>query len=532
MFLSPVGRKISNVLSYLFSPIGEKHKKINKFVGLIMSFLKYPLINYLIGLNEYSNNCKDLCNLILVSRLINETMASIFINRGQFRLRDTKSMNPKNYKLINNILFDYDDVKETFTDTEIIFNKKIIVDNFPNVKSVKITHHFFLMNNRWLSPYKNRVQYDELPYPDLTTSLLELHLNLQNRDCFDPKDLPKNLTKLVWAPSTFPIKIGDLPNSLTELKFANCQATKDGCVDQSLEPGILPSNLLRFDIGGIKGIGFTYNSFPSSLTELRLSLPFKHELLPGHVPPNLTALSLGGNLTHVLNHSILPITLTDLDLGFYNNIIPNLLPPNLKKLHLGYRFNKSLEQKSLPSTLTDLNFGDVYNKQLNPSVLPVTLTKLTFGEAYDQPIVSGSLPNNLIEINFGFNFNQPLDDKAQGIFPKSLKKIKFGIHFNQPLIDSSNNRILPPHLQYLQLGHCFNQSFVDSNNICILPSSIKTLFFQLYMNHDSKDQYDEFAKNLQKTNFGKRHEFDNTYIVSQSVHNGGRNNEVIFTFDS
>jgi hypothetical protein len=48
--------------------------------------------------------------------------------------------------------------------------KKIIVDNFPNVKFIKITHG-----------YVGIMRYTkDIPYPDLPENLLELHFELQN----------------------------------------------------------------------------------------------------------------------------------------------------------------------------------------------------------------------------------------------------------------------------------------------------------------------------------------------------------------
>jgi hypothetical protein len=106
------------------------------------------------------------------------------------------------------------------------------------------------------------------------------------------------------------------------------------------------------------------------------------------------------------------------------------------------------------------------------------------------------------------------------------------MHFNQSLIDENNDKLLPKQLEYLQLSHRYNQLFVNSNNICILPFSIKTLYFKLYMDHERIDQYDEFTKKLQKTNFGKRQELDETdIIVYSSVRNKKyHGNDMVFTF--
>jgi hypothetical protein len=143
----------------------------------------------------------------------------------------------------------------------------------------------------------------------------------------------ENLTKLSWSKSCFLLKKGDLPNSLINLKFGVYSSFRNAnaLVDQSLEPGILPDNLLSLDTGDVKGDGFTYNSFPSTLTELKVGFQFKHELLSGHLPPNLTSLSFeGSNNSNHLDHSILPNTLINLDLGCCKEIIPKLLPSNLK----------------------------------------------------------------------------------------------------------------------------------------------------------------------------------------------------------
>jgi hypothetical protein len=95
MFFQPIEKKIYNLISYYFNPEEKKCKESNKFEESIVLFLKYLLVDYLIDFDTYSNNCKDLYNLLFVNKTINESMTPNFISRGQFKLGHTKSIKPK-----------------------------------------------------------------------------------------------------------------------------------------------------------------------------------------------------------------------------------------------------------------------------------------------------------------------------------------------------------------------------------------------------------------------------------------------------
>ncbi len=474
--------------------------KMNKFVHLLGSFFKFPLTDYLIGYNNYSNHNKDFINLVMINKKVNMSLKEIYIIRGIFTFPQIFKFNKQQQKLINNVQFNHNDIDKLIQCTgrtiildDDIFFKKILLHNAPNIKKLEITNCFLSYNERLYPVGQTQNCFNNMLYPEIPSSLLELNLAQQSHCTFEAKNLPSNLIKLIWN-SVNCINIGELPESLTDLDFGI------KCKKQLLLPGILPQKLLKLKTN-IVNAPLSVNSLPSSLIELEFGFVFRQELVFGILPANITKLNLG---------------------GVNQKLTSCILPSNLINLNLGN--NKILTQNLLSASLTTLNLGHNFNQTLHPNLLPADLTKLYFGDSYNKTINLGTLPNKLIKIYFGHEFNQPF---VSGSIPHSIQKLKFGINYNQPLIDINQETILPSNLIFLQLGHHFNQSFANDKNICLLPKGVKTILFQLYMVGCGHPQDNTTVNRLTNLKFG-RHRNHIKHIVTTVHHNmiTGRNNEI------
>ncbi len=181
---------------------------------------------------------------------------------------------------------------------------------------------------------------------------------------------------------------------------------------------------------------------PNTLIKLKLLEKYRHDIVPGVLPPDLQILIYNEN-------------------KFNKNIGPNVLPEGLVELTLGNSFNQQIGPNVLPGGLQNLTFGTDFNKSISPDVLPKGLQNLTFGAGFDQTISPTVLPPGLHSLTFGFSFNKPI---GKDVLPVGLQNLTFGVNINQLI----GNDVLPVGLQNLSR---FNQT-IDPD---VLPAGLHSL---------------------------------------------------------
>jgi hypothetical protein len=158
------------------------------------------------------------------------------------------------------------------------------------------------------------------------------------------KSIPKH-TKLLCLPTKFnqPLEKGDIPNSVTTLKFGNH-------FDQPLKKGDIPNSVTTLNFWGY----------------------FNQPLKKGDIPDSITTLKFGWNFNQPLKKGDIPNSVTTLVFGF--------------------RFNQTLKPGDIPNSVTTLTFGNHFKQPLSSDNIPNSVKEIFLTKAhYILPI-----PNSLL----------------------------------------------------------------------------------------------------------------------------------------
>ncbi|GAM27312.1 hypothetical protein SAMD00019534_104870 [Acytostelium subglobosum LB1] len=213
-----------------------------------------------------------------------------------------------------------------------------------------------------------------------------------------PRDLSRfgHITHLFLVHNfNHPVLAGDIPNTVTSLKFGNN-------FNHVLTPGVLPKSIRRLSFG------YQYNQ----------------PLARGTIPDRLECLSFSDLFNQPIEVGVLPITLVDLSFGstFDQSLAPRSLPPNLKHLILSERFS-GLGVGTLPSSLLSLKMNLIQGQLLLPDYLPAHMTSLTLTvghNSWNGRLEPGVLPASLTYLAL-WNFQEQL---VKGVLPPNLKIFK------------------------------------------------------------------------------------------------------------
>ncbi|KAM9953532.1 hypothetical protein ACTFIR_008607 [Dictyostelium discoideum] len=267
------------------------------------------------------------------------------------------------------------------------------------------------------------------------------------------------------------------------------------------------------------------NQLPNSLKNLKFGLKFDKLLLPMvSLPKNLETLEFGQLYNQKFQPNTFPLSLTSLKLGFnYNQTFPKdvlSLNSNLKILHFGYCWNQpfSSSLNSLPfESITELKFGKQFYQKIKSNLFrsAVNLESLDLGDSVSQSIAIESLPQSLSSLTIGNTFNEKIES-----LPVLLKCLRIGSSFNNhsfPInffpnslerlsfnkVSLFNNAFKPgcfsidfSNLVQLDLGQSFNQTLKPNT----LPNSLKIL--NLSTNFNKSLEIGTLPQNLQELTFG------------------------------
>ncbi|EGC40559.1 hypothetical protein DICPUDRAFT_73924 [Dictyostelium purpureum] len=289
-----------------------------------------------------------------------------------------------------------------------------------------------------------------------------------------------------------PIEAGDIPETVTSVKFGNNytqpidikSALPSGVTlfeyrnfNQPLTPNTLPPNIKSLTLGMDQEI--CEGTFPDSLTFL--SLYKFNKTISG---PNLFNSVVNLHLTsynQLLKAGDLPKTLETLNLNIYNQPLePNALPPNLKTL-ITPGFNCPLTHGSLPDSITELNM-DNYKHSLSNSLSSLTSLKKLSMYSYNQDISEAALPSSITSLNL-FLFNKKL---LPNVLPYSTIILRLDT-YNHPL----EPEVIPPNVEHLELSsyNCFLSKK-------LLPNSINYLIISCFGQPFLKDSLSSSIKYL------------------------------------
>ncbi|KAN0042603.1 hypothetical protein ACTA71_011411 [Dictyostelium dimigraforme] len=320
--------------------------------------------------------------------------------------------------------------------------------------------------------------------------------------------LPSNLSSIEFNDKfNQPFEIGVLPSTIKSIEFGNS-------FNQSLKSKYtLPINLTSIEFGYCFNKTFDFHTlinvatlilgdsfnktldkckFPPNLTNLTFGEKF-NQFIPGDyfLDLPLKTLKFGYEFDQLLDDTVLPSTLTSLDLGCSGNFTTFTLLNQLETLKMGSRKSKPIEHYKLPiNSLKEISYYHFNNEEFKKRVTPIGIVSLTFDGSFNRTIGKGILPNSIKNLVFGCEFNQVIEIN---VLPINLTTLKIGGKFNQFI----EKGVLPNSLTSLHFyGNSFNQiievgslpnsiTFLSLNSIysqCIpigsLPSSLKQ--FQIH----------------------------------------------------
>lgn len=196
------------------------------------------------------------------------------------------------------------------------------------------------------------------------------------------------------------------------------------------------------------------------------------------LPPGLTRLVLGCQLSYPLDQLQLPPSLLRLSLPSQCNIPAaglSLNSTHLTALTLPSRFNQSLDLLVLPVSLTSLNLGSQCEQPLGPLRLPPGLRSLELATCFGLPLLDWHPPASLTELTLGKYWN--LDPRSNLLLPPALESLRFGERFDEPL----EGMVWPSTLTRLHLGAHFKRPLRD------LPATLQCLTMSEAWNRTAAD---------------------------------------------
>ncbi|KAK5580064.1 hypothetical protein RB653_000077 [Dictyostelium firmibasis] len=326
------------------------------------------------------------------------------------------------------------------------------------------------------------------------------------------------------------IKIGQLPNNLTNLVLSKCY---QGIIEnESLPKSILNnSNSIfkyKFDSDGNKKsilLSNGVNSIPKYVTKLEFDNHFNQVIKYGDIPKNVTSIIFGKEFNSFIEPNSLGSSITSIEFGYRFNqpIIDNQLPiENLKTIKFGNSFNQTIEPYQLSKNLKTLGYGISYNQPIQVGLyLNTSLESLKFGPRFNQQIPLKTLPTTLTYLDM-YGWTGPI---IPGTFPSSLKSLKFN-YYNQPLQTSSL-----PSLTSLELLEDFNQPI----NINTLPITLKYLKLGRNYSHDLSNSLPKSLTSLDISSTNTKFNIDslpNLNTITLSNHDFNLINNLDFTIFS
>eukprot|EP01132_Coremiostelium_polycephalum_P011103 gene11103-13584_t len=276
---------------------------------------------------------------------------------------------------------------------------------------------------------------------------------------FEMGSLPPKLKTLVLSQYfNNPLPKGTLPSSLKCIEFGkgfNCQLnpgdlpeglerlifTVDSGFVQDLVPGVLPSTLTYFDMGGINvkiqpgsiprsvrtlvyslQMDLTQNEIPYGIKELIFSdLTFIH-IPVGKIPNSVEVLDLQCAPNPIIEPGLIPssVRVLRLSVGENTEIKPGGIPSSVENLYLFKRFGAVLpvdQPGIIPEGVKQLYFCDSFTQQIQPGFLPSTIRLLSLGNGFNQPFLKDSIPSGIETIILSESYTQPID---KDIIPDSV----------------------------------------------------------------------------------------------------------------
>ena len=222
-----------------------------------------------------------------------------------------------------------------------------------------------------------------------------------------------------------------------------------------IEPGILPSKLIKFDMGFQYNIKITKDWLPHNLIYLKISNNYDHEFDKNTFPPNLIYLIFPYRYTHIINSKYLPNSIKFLD--FPSCVTPYRLPINVTHLYSRHGFasnfkDSSFEHLILPPNLYLISFFDancIFPNNFFPKTLKVMKFTSNNGTSYDK--ILNNIPST-VEILIFEHVNFQLAN-----LPTTIQKIK----------------IIYPYYSLDKINYCFPKipfgyKIVNKNNLIII----------------------------------------------------------------
>ncbi|KAM9957632.1 hypothetical protein ACTFIW_012598 [Dictyostelium discoideum] len=253
------------------------------------------------------------------------------------------------------------------------------------------------------------------------------------------------------------IQMNTLPLNLISIKFS---FSFDKVFDFS---GLI--NLTTLELGDSFNKPIQKLKFPPNLTCLSFGEIFNQFLPVGcFLDLPLKSLKFGSEFDQFLDSSLLPPTLTSLDLGSSGNFTSFKILNQLKSLKIGSRKCKPVKFYEFPSNLKEISYNHHNNDPINKGVIPIGVVSLSFDRSFNRIIRKGVLPNTIKTLSFNCEFNQIIEKDT---LPIHLTKLTLECRFNQ-IFDKD---VLPNSITSLSLGSSYSQDFPIGS----LPSSLKKL---------------------------------------------------------
>ena len=185
-----------------------------------------------------------------------------------------------------------------------------------------------------------------------------------------------------------------------------------------IEPGILPPELIKFDMGHYYNIKLTKNWLPHNLVYLKMSNLYNHEIDKDTFPENLIYLSLPYCYDRAIIGDYFPNSIKFLNLA--PNIMPTSFPINLTHLYCDHGKGYTFKNVILPPNLYLITFSYT-NCYFPNNFYPKTLKVINFTNdmhGYVNDKILDNIPSSVEMLIFSSFMTILLN------LPTTIKKIK------------------------------------------------------------------------------------------------------------
>ncbi|GAM23183.1 hypothetical protein SAMD00019534_063580, partial [Acytostelium subglobosum LB1] len=198
--------------------------------------------------------------------------------------------------------------------------------------------------------------------PIIPSSLKSLELNCTYFNFIATMAQCPSLTRFVVNKHfNDPLKVGSLPNTLTELDLRSM-------FGRPIEPGVLPAGLTRLAMSDYYNQPIPPGVLPEGLTDLSLGDEFDQPLVEGGLPASLTRLCLSENFNQDINSAVFPKSITHLGV---KHMVQTLYAEQFAARPVNVHCEKNIGEmfrgySNVP--FNQLSFGGVYNFGLSAIV--------------------------------------------------------------------------------------------------------------------------------------------------------------------